>query len=179
MFLPALSAWTATLDTGYITTFPNVTSAQVCSHPPQSIPMIKGHLDQARSNAQSTKPKVVYILPKTQASPASTTPDDSSLPADPSSLRTHHIYASYQPITGQIFSDPTGRFILPSSMGNKGMLLLYNHDSNYIHVEPLKYHQSFKMLAAYKQGHSLFTQRGLKPQLQNYIRKPLPCSSSS
>jgi hypothetical protein len=85
----------------------------------------------------------------------------------PSSLRTHHIYASYQPITRQIFSDPTGRFILPSSTGNKGMLLLYDHDNNYIHVKPLKNHQSSKMYAAYKRGHALFTQRRLKPQLQN------------
>jgi hypothetical protein len=46
------------------------------------------------------------------------------------------------------------------------MLLLYDHDSNYIHVEPLKNHQSSEMLAADKRGHALFTQRGLKPQLQ-------------
>jgi hypothetical protein len=127
--------------------------------------MIKGHLDQARSNAHSTKPKSVLFLPGAQAPPTATAPEDSSTPADPSSLRTHHIYASFQPITGQIFSDPTGHFILPSSMGNKGMLLLYNHYSNYIHVEQLKNHQSSEMLAAYKQGHALFTQRGLKPQL--------------
>jgi hypothetical protein len=128
--------------------------------------MIKGHLDQSRSNARSTKPKLVSFSPANQNPPTATTTDESSSPADPSSLRTHHIYASYQPITGQIFSDPTGRFILPSSTGNKGMLLLYDHDSNYIHVEPLKNHQSSEMLAAYKRGHALFTQRGLKPQLQ-------------
>jgi hypothetical protein len=39
-------------------------------------------------------------------------------PSQPPALRTHKVYADYQPITGQVFTDQTGRFIVPSSSGN-------------------------------------------------------------
>ena len=46
------------------------------------------------------------------------------------------------------------------------MLILYDQDSNYIHVEPMSSRSGKDILAAYKKGFALFTSRGLTPLLQ-------------
>jgi hypothetical protein len=46
------------------------------------------------------------------------------------------------------------------------MLVLYDYDSNAIHVELMKSKSGAEILAAYQRAHSLFTHRGLQPQLQ-------------
>jgi hypothetical protein len=56
MFSPVLSTWCDAIDAGHLTTWPALTSAQVRRHFPVSIPMNLGHLDQTRTNIQSTKP---------------------------------------------------------------------------------------------------------------------------
>jgi hypothetical protein len=45
LFSPALSTWCAAINTGRLTTFPDVTAEQVRRYPFQSSAMIKGHLD--------------------------------------------------------------------------------------------------------------------------------------
>jgi hypothetical protein len=40
--------------------------------------------------------------------------------------------------TGQIFTDQTGRFILPSSQGYTQLLIIYLYDTNFIHAKPMK-----------------------------------------
>ena len=179
LFSPALSTWCAALSRGFLTTWPDLTTQQVRRHPPASIPMIKGHLDQQRSNLQSTKrrnDKYAYNL--ANAGPPPTPPDDNSATdnallddyhppsTSPAAIRTHHIYTDFADATGQIFTDLTGRFIQPSSQGNSDMLVMYDYDSNYIHVEPMPNKTGPAILAAYKRAHTLFSSRGLKPQLQ-------------
>jgi hypothetical protein len=139
--------------------------------------MVKGHLDQQRANLQSTKRhnvKFANHLTESAANGSTPTP----LPADadhadshptdptPTTTRTHHLYTDFASTTGQIFTDLTGRFIQPSSMGNSDMLVVYEYDSNFIHVEPMKNKTGPEILAAYKRAHDLFASRGLKPQLQ-------------
>jgi hypothetical protein len=46
------------------------------------------------------------------------------------------------------------------------MLVLYDYDSNYIHVEPMKSKSGAEILAAYQRAHALLTSRGLRPLLQ-------------
>ena len=130
--------------------------------------MNKGHLDQTRSNQRSTKST-------TPASPTASslvhlntiTPKDTDTPADHDhTIRSHHIFASCEPITGKVASDPTGRFILPSSSGNTYLLIVYDYDSNMIFAEPMKSRSGPDHLAAYKRIHELLTSRGLRPQLQ-------------
>ena len=56
LFSPVVSTWCDAIDNGHFTTWPELTSAQVRKHLPKgSVPMIKGHLHQQRSNIQSTK----------------------------------------------------------------------------------------------------------------------------
>jgi hypothetical protein len=63
LFSPALSALEQALTRGYITNFPGLTAATLRRHPPTSIPMVKGHIDQTRKNQRSTKPTPVLIVP--------------------------------------------------------------------------------------------------------------------
>jgi hypothetical protein len=97
--------------------------------------MVKRHMDQQRANLRSTKPATQ--LSPTIKNSEEETQDDICPPLTPTPAeRTHNIYIHYQPVTGQSYSDQTGRFIQPSSAGNKGMLLIYDYDSNAIIVEP-------------------------------------------
>ena len=189
LFSPSISTWCAALDRGHLTTWPDLTAKQVRRHPPASIPMIKGHLDQQRANLQSTKTNndkyannasatttPAPPTPATDTDNPATTPanlveleelDDFHPPAiSPPAQRTYHIYADYASTTGKVFTDQTGRFLQPSSNGNSDMLVFYEYDSNYIHVEPMKNKTGSEILAAYTRAHTVFTSDGLKPQLQ-------------
>jgi hypothetical protein len=94
---PVASTWLAVIKQGFYMTRPGFTARAVLHHLPISTVSVLGHLDQQRANRQSTKTP----LPLPPA-PASTTP-------------TYTIFAACQPITGQIFSDLPGCFVVPSS----------------------------------------------------------------
>ena len=151
--------------------------------------MIKGHLDQQRANLNSTKPTFPTAPPPLSAnstllpssphvtlppsSSTSTAETDASTTLDfrppitsPPAVRTHHIYADFASSTGQIFTDLTGRFLQASSSGNSEMLVIYDYDSNFIHVEAMSSKSGPSILAAYTRAHTLLTSRGLKPALQ-------------
>ena len=59
----------------------------------------------------------------------------SKLPHIPN--KTNFIFAACMPITGQLFSDPTGRFVAPSISGNNYILVIYDYDSNPLHVQAM------------------------------------------
>jgi hypothetical protein len=163
---PALSTLCTALDNHYITGFPGLTSALVRKYPPRSVAMVKGHLDQTRTNLRSTKPTPLAT---------NVTLAEQSTP-EPPGTKTHYCFAACLPSTGQIFTDQTGRFITPSSKGNNDIFLLYDYDSNYIHAEPMKNRTAPEILAAYQRTHRLLTNAGLRPLLQrldNECSQPL------
>jgi hypothetical protein len=47
MFSPALATLEVALKKGFLINFPGLDAAALRRHPPTSIPMAKGHLDQA------------------------------------------------------------------------------------------------------------------------------------
>ncbi len=55
LFSPPLSTLEAALQHGFLTNFPGLTIATLRKYPPKTIATAKGHLDQVRKNAQSTK----------------------------------------------------------------------------------------------------------------------------
>ena len=57
--------------------------------------------------------------------------------------------------TGRTYSDLTGHFIVPSSQGNKYIFILYDHDSNTIHAEPMRDQHAATILTAYKKLYDL------------------------
>ena len=113
MFSPALSTWCTAIDAGHFTSWPKLKSAQARQYPPQSIAMVKGHLDQERANVRSTK----LTAEKHEITTSHPVPDPTpeSLAPEPAALKTHFLYADCQPATGQIYTDPTGRFLVLSN----------------------------------------------------------------
>ena len=194
LFSPALSTWCRAIDAGHFATWPALTSTQVRRFPPPSVPMVKGHLNQQRANLNSTKPKLSPTIKPpipfainnaaalhadlsltdtntataTSSTATSNDTDDDFLPSltSPPATRTHQVYADFASTTGQIFSDLTGRFIQASSRGHTDLLVIYDYDSNYIHVEPMTSKSGPAILAAYAKVHALLSSRGLKPALQ-------------
>jgi hypothetical protein len=52
--------------------------------------------------------------------------------------RTNWVYQQAVEVSGQIFSDQTGRFPVTSSKGNQYIMVVYDYGSNHILAEPLK-----------------------------------------
>ncbi|KAI2496142.1 hypothetical protein MHU86_18373 [Fragilaria crotonensis] len=167
MFSPALSTLKTALDRGYVPDFHGLTTKTLSRYPPLSVAMIKGHLDQSRKNLRSTKAH-------TTDAPVAPSPDDedddtsSHFPlSEPQNTRTHHCFAAiFEPATGQIHTDQTGRFIVASSTGNNYILVLYDYDSNSILVEPMRNRTGACILTAFKVLHARLVAAGLRPRLQ-------------
>jgi hypothetical protein len=140
-----------------------LTAQTLNKYPPQSVAMVKGHLDQTRKNQQSTK----RTTPPTPT-PLTTESDialNNDIPfplSDPNNARSHHCFASVvTPATGQIHSDQTGKFIVASSTGNNYVLVVYDYDSNSILVEPMRNRTGPSILKAYTIIHTQLVAAGL------------------
>ena len=179
MFSPALSTWCKAIDANLLSTWPDLTSAQVRKHPPISSALVKGHLDQSRANQRSTKHKPT---PNSHTQPTSSpstnrfaaladqvvdTATSTDTYSESTNDKLHLISADFATDTGKIFTDLTGRFVQPSISGHSDMLVVYDYDSNFIHVKAMTSKSGPDILAAYKRAHALvLTSRGLRPRLQ-------------
>ena len=161
LFSPAISTLQLALDKGYLINFPGLTSSMLRRCPPTSAPMIKGHLDQSRKNQRSTAPTL--IPPE---APPEVPPVDDDLCPPSSDTRTHMCFAATLAPTGQIYSDQTGRFVLPSSTGNNYIMIVYDYDSNFIFAQPFRNRTAKCILEAYKILHARLCKAGLRPRLQ-------------
>ena len=126
--------------------------------------MVKGHLDEERANVRSTKltaekHEIITSHPVPDPTPQSLAPETAA-------LKTTFLYADCQPATGQIYTDPTGRFLVSSVSGNSYILVVYNYNSNFIHAEPMKNCTNEVILSAYQRVISLLKYRGLQTKLQ-------------
>lgn len=170
LFSPAISTLTTALDRNYITGFPGLTKTLLKKHPPISDAMVKGHLDQVRKNSNSTKStRTVAFTDLSNVPPALRLDDgpDDSFPAPlTSGDRTHHCYAATFEAQGQVHSDQTGRFVIPSSQGVNYLMVVYSYDANYIHVEPMKNKSAPELVSAYKRAFAALCKAGLRPKLQ-------------
>ena len=78
---------------------------------------------------------------------------------------TNLVFLKTADLTGNIYTDQTGRSPITSSNGNKYIILAYHYDSNTIHAEPLKTQSGLDLKTAYQKLHIILTKRGLKPGL--------------
>ena len=128
--------------------------------------MHKGHLDQERKNKRSTKKGAPSASPPDLRSDDDE-PDDPFPPSETGNARTHHCYATvFEPATGQIHSDQTGKFVVASSAGNNYVMVVYDYDSNSILVEPMRSRTGPCILAAFQVIHVRLVTAGLRPMLQ-------------
>ena len=68
-------------------------------------------------------------------------------------------------LTGNFYTDQTGRSPVTSSKVKMYILVAYYYDSNTIHAEPLKIRSGLDLKTAYQKLHSLLTNIGLKLNL--------------
>ena len=66
-------------------------------------------------------------------------------------------------VSGQIFSDQTGRFPRVSSRGNMSVMVLYDYDINAILTKPLKNNTTSELVRAQTRLTQYLLDRGLKP----------------
>ena len=80
--------------------------------------------------------------------------------------RTGFVFADAKQITGQIFTDQTGQFTVPSAAGNKQILCLLDYDTSYIKPILLPSRTKEALLNGYRDGVEFLSQAGHHPKLQ-------------
>jgi hypothetical protein len=148
LFSPSLSTWCHAIDAGHFPTWPSLTSSDVRKYPPQSIRMHQGHLDQVRANIRSTRLPASSIQQPTYDADL----EDGVVPLTEDNTRTRIIYADCHCTTGMVYTDPTGKFLVPSVYDNQYILVVYEYDSNYIHAEPMIDRTGPSIIAAYQRS---------------------------
>jgi hypothetical protein len=108
---------------GIFSSWPGLNKHIVEKYLSKSTSTAKGHLNQQRQNARTTKIKDAQLL-------------DSETDLD-HGIKTQFVYAATID-AGQIYTDRTGRFPVVSSKGNKYIMILYYYDSNAILAKPIK-----------------------------------------
>jgi hypothetical protein len=103
-FSPVKSTWITSIKNGNFTSWPGLTEHAVEKHLSKSTSTTKGHLNQQRQNARTTKVKDTKVIV--------TEPDFDH------GIKTQFVYAATID-AGQIYTDQTCRFPVVSSKGNK------------------------------------------------------------
>jgi hypothetical protein len=135
---------------GNFLSWPGLNEHTVETHLSKSTSTVKGHLNQQRKNARTTKIKDAQLL-------------------DPENdidhgIKTQFVYAATID-AGQIYTDQTGRFPVVSSKGNKYIMILYDYYSNAILEQPIKDRTAPDLLKAFQVMEHELVARGLKPKL--------------
>jgi hypothetical protein len=154
LFSPALSTLAAALNKVYLSNFTGLTTKTLQKYPPQSVPMVKGHLRQTRQNQCSTKPTTAT---KPTPEPPSSEPidlQDNFPSSETPNIKTQQCYTAVMETTGQIHSEQTGRFVVPSSTGNNYLLIVYDYNSNAILAEPMRTPTSASIIKVYQAVHA-------------------------
>ena len=170
LFSPVLSTLTNAIQKGYLHGFPGLTVENLKKNPPHTAATSLGHLDQKRKNVKSTQndttePTLEQLL--AQYCPPSDVPNE----------RTHLAFlASVHLQPGQVFSDQTGAYKVPSATGNVQLMIFYDYDSNAIFVEPMKGKSKEGHVQAYQNIMKRLLKAGLRPKvdrLDNEISQEL------
>jgi hypothetical protein len=126
-FSPVKSTWISAIKNGNFTSWSVLTEHAVENYLSKSSATVKGHLNQQRINARSTKIK--------EEIENVTTDVDLDY-----RIKTNCIYAATID-AGQIYTDQTGIFPVISSKRNKYIMVFYEYDDNAILAEPIKTEQ--------------------------------------
>ena len=114
---------------------PGLTAKAVRSYCPRPLPTSKGHLNQQRPYVKMDQRVKLALDSKSR------------------------IISSLWECTQRIHSDGTGRFPVRSNSGNQHMIIFYDEDSNYIHVETTPDRSAGSAVQAYKNALELFNKK--------------------
>ena len=78
--------------------------------------------------------------------------------------RTNFMFADCEEVTGQIHTDQTSQFLIPSAAGNNYLLILFDCDSSYIMPIPLRTRMKKALLETYATATSSLVKAGLRPK---------------
>ncbi len=178
LFSPAISTLKKALDRGYLSPFPGLTSKTLKQYPPHSMATAKGHLDAIRKNQKSTKPAQAEAseqqrkATETQMNTILQELQDDYFPQQPENgKRTNMCFIAIYETRGQVSSDLTGRFPIPSSSGNHYIMCVYDYDANYIFQRAVRNRQSKTLMACWDVIYQELLAGGCRPilhRLQNY-----------
>jgi hypothetical protein len=149
-FSPVKSTLITAIKNGNFSTWPGLNEHSVEKYLSKSTTTTKGHLNQQRQNARTTKIKESQLL-------------DQDTDQD-HGIKTQYIYAATID-AGQIYTDQTGRFPVVSRKGKKYIMVLYDHDSYAILAKPIKDRTAPELLKAFQFMEQELVARGLKPKL--------------
>ncbi len=170
LWSPVPSTLEAALEREYIApnALPGLTLETFRKYTPNSEATIKGHMDNERKNQRSTKPEE-KPEDKTKEAPKTIEQQffEDAFPTQPTDgKRSHLCFVKVVTITGQVHSDLTGRFPIPSSRGYHYLLVVYDYDINSILFTPTKSRKAEELLRAYQSIHQRLLKAGCRPQLQ-------------
>jgi hypothetical protein len=148
---------------GFLTKIPGMSLQALRRHPPDSIKTAKGHLHLNRQGRLSTKqftPEQVTTMMH-DAFPGRHPTLGPGNQAPPGS---RHILTRCIRTSRQMFTDLSGQFPFKSTSGNEYMMLMYDFDANYIHVELMTSRGAAEFARAYTNGLQFFRERGCEPE---------------
>jgi hypothetical protein len=154
MFSPTKSALLQAVKNGYLITWPGVTEQAINIHLKMTPATSTGHMNQRRQKIRSTS----------KASITSDIEDEEVTPAGLES-KTHLVYAGVID-QGQLYTHPTGTFLVRSSKGNWYVMICYSYDCNCIKAVPMKSRSASEWVKAFEHIHQELTSRGFNPKLQ-------------
>jgi hypothetical protein len=125
----------------------------------------KGHLDRTRQGIRSTQTTQTPKETKEETLP--------SVALQNKSLLIHVKLLKSEPITGHNYNDMTGRFPVASATGKNYILVMYNVDANYIHVQPMADRSGPQYRSAYERGYENINDRGF-PVIFEYMDNEVP-----
>ena len=157
---PVQSTWCDAIDVGNYATWSGLTAKLFRKYLGPSKLSISGHLDQSRQNQRSNKRP--QDKPKTITVPKETKKYVKPPASEP---RSHQVYSNIVEVTGQIYSDQTGKFVTASNSVNRYLMIVYYYDNNIIHAESLKSRASAKMVRAFTKIHDYLASPGCKLKL--------------
>ena len=122
-FSPVMDTWCNAIDAGYFTTWPGLTSKLVRKHLPASIDTSKVHLRLACQHIRLTRYQPTRTPPPQPIHQPTMT---SGVIQSENSSRENLVCMGPVDVSGQIFSDQTGRFPRDSSRGNRSVMVMYD-----------------------------------------------------
>jgi hypothetical protein len=152
MFSCTKSALIHAVKKGHLATWPGLTEEAINRHLKLTPATAMGHMNQKRQNIRSTKEKELE------------TEDEDIIPTG-SGDKKHLVFAVVLD-QGQTYTDLTGNFPTRSSKGNKGLMICYSYDANYIMPITMKSKSSAEWARAFGVVFDEMTSKAFKPKLK-------------
>ena len=159
---PVYSTFLHAIRSGYLSTWPRLTTAIVLAHPSRTIATSKSYLNQHRQGLDSTKQLIsdIVLLDDTD-SPDDTSSTDTTPQPPASAESANHVYVKTLPLFHTVSADLTGKFPITAHSGAQYVLI--SEMDGYIHAEPMASRHHTAYIASFTRTIAFFTNLGRPP----------------